>query len=371
MQRSRPAVALLTCIALSACASESGPAPQADDPEAAPALVVEPAATSAEREVATRVVEAFEGFLRRNDVAAGAVAIGHEGQRVATGAFGRGADEPAPIASLSKAITAVCAAETLAGANVPLSSTLGALVPELFARTDVADARLADITVAQLIGHDSGLRDDHVNRHHERVGIDGGEQQEAQFATIASFELAGEPGAGFRYSNANYLILGLVIEAVGGRPHDEICLDAALRPAGIDDASLSTSWPALSSFGGWELSAVDHLAFADTWFRGATFARLELATREVETALGDDASYGLGVLMRPVGSSVDLWHDGSFLWDDGERQASFGAFFAVFANGYTVSLSYARDGEDGRGAEIDRLVYDAVHAPADLATTPR
>ena len=245
------------------------------------------------------------------------------------------------------------------------------MLADLFERTDVADARLADITVAQLIGHDSGLRDDHVIRHYRRFGTFDEEQQEAQFATIASLELAGEPGSGYRYSNANYLILGLVIEAVGGRPHDEVCLDTVLRPAEVESASLSRDWRSESSFGGWELSASDHLAFVDTWFRGATAARLELATEEVKTALNDDTSYGLGVLMRPSGSSVNRWHDGSFLWDDGTVRASYGAFFAAFANGYTVSLNYARDAGDGRGAEIDRLVFEAVHAPADTSATGR
>ena len=370
MRRPVPTIVVLATILLNACASDSG-SDAGRDPAAVAPPAFEPEISVEERETVTRVVDALDGFLRRNDIPAGAVAVGHEGRRIGSGGIGRTAGEPAPLASLSKAITAVCTVETLANAGVPLSSPIGTLLADLFERTDVADARLADITVAQLIGHDSGLRDDHVIRHYRRFGMFDEEQQEAQFATIASVELVGEPGSGYRYSNANYLILGLVIEAVGGRPHDEACLDTVLRPAGVDSASLSRDWRSESSFGGWELSASDHLAFADTWFRGATVARLELATREVETTVNDDTSYGLGVLMRPSGSSVNRWHDGSFLWDDGTVRASYGAFFAAFANGYTVSLNYARDAGDGRGAEIDGLVFDAVHTPAGASATGR
>jgi CubicO group peptidase (beta-lactamase class C family) len=75
------------------------------------------------------------------------------------GAFGygaRGAEEPAPLASLSKAITAACVG-TLVDAGrlsyaTPLGEVLGAVFRE---RGEPKNGRVKDITVGQLVTHRS------------------------------------------------------------------------------------------------------------------------------------------------------------------------------------------------------------------------
>ncbi len=47
------------------------------------------------------------------------------------------------------------------------------------------------------------------------------------------------PGERFRYADANYILAGLVIEAVTGRPWTEIAHDEVLAPAGMADTDVA------------------------------------------------------------------------------------------------------------------------------------
>ena len=48
-------------------------------------------------------------------------------------------------------------------------------------------------------------------------------------------DLAFEPGTSWAYSNGGYLVLGLAIEALTGRPYAEVVRDNVLTPAGMHD----------------------------------------------------------------------------------------------------------------------------------------
>jgi CubicO group peptidase (beta-lactamase class C family) len=45
------------------------------------------------------------------------------------------------------------------------------------------------------------------------------------------------PGQRYQYSDTNFLLAGLVLEAVTGRPYPEVAVDEVLRPAGMKDSS--------------------------------------------------------------------------------------------------------------------------------------
>jgi D-alanyl-D-alanine carboxypeptidase len=56
-----------------------------------------------------------------------------------------------------------------------------------------------------------------------------------------SGQLADDPGTSYRYSNTNYCILGLVIEAVTGETFDAYVARTVLAPFGVTDAHTTTA----------------------------------------------------------------------------------------------------------------------------------
>jgi D-alanyl-D-alanine carboxypeptidase len=90
------------------------------------------------------------------------------------------------------------------------------------------DPRVATITVRQLLSHTSGFSVSHgIFFGH---GVDTW-QQAAQSA-LGQF-LIFDPGTAFKYSNTNFCLLGLLIEAVTGKPFAAAIRDEVLKPIGI------------------------------------------------------------------------------------------------------------------------------------------
>jgi D-alanyl-D-alanine carboxypeptidase len=99
------------------------------------------------------------------------------------------------------------------------------------------------ITVRQLLNHTSGLAN-----YTQYMGLDRFEEvrhryfEPRELLDIANaHEPTGEPGMRFKYSNTNYLLLGLLIQKVTGRPVAEEVQKRVIERAKLDD----TYWPAV------------------------------------------------------------------------------------------------------------------------------
>jgi len=117
----------------------------------------------------------------------------------------------------------------------PLSAHLGAR--PWFADLPNGDA----ITLWQLLRHTSGLPDHpHLPAFQQAAA--------ARIATgapaftpeeVVGFVMVAErlfaPGEGWAYSDTGYILLGLVIEEVTGRPYDAVVRERFLAPLGLDD----------------------------------------------------------------------------------------------------------------------------------------
>jgi hypothetical protein len=71
------------------------------------------------------------------------------------------------------------------------------------------------ITVRQLLNHTSGITE-YTGVASWSSSYQGEDALEKQVRSFASFSLAGNPGSGFEYSNANYQVLGMIEQAVSG-----------------------------------------------------------------------------------------------------------------------------------------------------------
>jgi CubicO group peptidase (beta-lactamase class C family) len=146
------------------------------------------------------------------------------------------------IASMSKPITSITIfrliEQGLIDLDAALIPALGLIPPP--GRTLVPE--VATITVRQLLSHRSGMPD--VSNEYDVVNAYGttlptNERQEAGYAL--SKPLISPPGMETHYSNAAYLVLGLIIEQVTGESYENAVRRLVMTPLGITRAHLTAS----------------------------------------------------------------------------------------------------------------------------------
>ncbi|MFK7992772.1 MAG: serine hydrolase domain-containing protein [Granulosicoccus sp.] len=308
-------------------------------------------------EKSSAVISDFTNFLNEQELSAGAIAVAYEGELVDSAGVNRQATDIAPVASLSKAITAVCTIKALELGNFQTSAKLGEVMPATLAGLETSDDRLRDITVLQLLTHNSGIHTAHVSVLGTTIPTMRLEQKNWQLEFIARDGLAADPGSGYVYANANYLILGIIIEAIVQDDYENWCQQQVLQPLGITSARLSPTWTLLSAFGGWEISATDYLTFVNAYYKPDNIIGQDPDTTTLFTTVNGNVRYSLGTLMLLSPSGAVFWHAGSFTWQSSEQSGRFGAYFAVYPNGYSVSVNLSDDLNDSRASELDSLLF--------------
>ncbi|MET9243924.1 serine hydrolase domain-containing protein [Nonomuraea sp. NPDC003709] len=140
------------------------------------------------------------------------------------------------IASNTKMFTAVAVLQLVGEGKVDLDEPIEAYLPKVV-RGKGIDGR--KITVRQLLQHTSGLPN--YTRWMPSIFESRNVYRSPQdlldmaFAHKASFA----PGTSWEYSNTNYVLAGLLIEKVTGRPVAEVITDRIIEPLGLRD----TYWP--------------------------------------------------------------------------------------------------------------------------------
>lgn len=138
------------------------------------------------------------------------------------------------IASATKMFTATVVLQLVAEGRVGLDEPVETYLPGLV-RGDGIDGR--NITVRQLLQHTSGLPEyldvDFMEIRHTYV-----ENRDLLDRALAKPTLFA-PGTDWRYSNTNYIVAGLVVQQVTGRPVGEEITKRVIEPAGLRH----TYWP--------------------------------------------------------------------------------------------------------------------------------
>ncbi len=309
------------------------------------------------------VVGRWQGWMKKHGIREGSIIVSHEGSVISEGEINRRVDEPAKVASLSKAITAICVLTALKDSAQNAQTKLRDVIPNALAAHPPRDDRFLDISVGQLINHTSGIASDYHRVQLPKLKTFTKENKLWQFSKIVEETLSNTPGsASYRYSNANYLILGLVVEALSGESYEEYCQRKLFTDNGITTASLNSDWKVMSSWGGWEISARDYLLFSERNFSG-DFNPVSPAGHTLTVAnLGRGRSYGAGIIFRRTGLGYTSWHQGSWIGVRGRANDPFGAYVALYDNGFSVVTNYAHDAsKEGIRGELDTLLYDATH----------
>lgn len=319
---------------------------------AAACVLASTAAARAEPSGTVAVFDAvFRDWMRRHNVQRGVLAVSYANRLALVKGYG-GLDpaQPLPLASLAKAITGACVATLVRDKRLSFEARLGDVLGPFFRRHGApADPRVAAITVEQLLAHRSGFsrkaNPDPASgvalvAHLREYGSREAHITEATKRAL-TYRLARPPGQTYEYVNANYLLLGAVIELVSGRDYESYCRDAVLKPLGVAQGKLG-KWAALSSYGGWSLTAAEYLAFLHAFDRDAgilnpSIRRWLVSPARKQFAGNSDLAYSLGVVARldPQGPSV--WHTG--LWTHAQRDVRGGALSDSHA---TLAVKTAR-----------------------------
>jgi D-alanyl-D-alanine carboxypeptidase len=162
---------------------------------------------------------------------------------VATAASaGQSVDRLYRTASISKAVTSAAVFALIRDGKLALDTPV---VPLLGIP---AHRDLRRLTVSQLLSHTSRLPVD------LRRWFGSGRYRSCPQA--AAVVLAAGPAGSTRYSNSNYCLLSLVIEAVSGTTYESAVQSLVFEPLGISEFAIDTAYRRLSGAAEWLLSPV-------------------------------------------------------------------------------------------------------------------
>ncbi|MFB8277327.1 serine hydrolase domain-containing protein [Nocardia colli] len=228
------------------------------------------------------------------------------------------------IGSVTKTFTAAIVLQLAAERRVDLDRSVDTYLPGLLVG-DGIDGR--GITVRQILGHRSGLPEpvepEGLNEYTAaRAGRTYTPAQEVALALQHPATFA--PGARFEYANINYLVAGMLIEAVTGHRYADELRDRILTPLGLSDTYLPATGetglrePHLTGYGTVDGIVTDQTRIEPSmpWTSGALVstgadlnrfftallaeqvvpqAQLRQMLDGVDMGNGDGMSYGLGV----------------------------------------------------------------------------
>jgi CubicO group peptidase (beta-lactamase class C family) len=319
-----------------------------------------------------RMVAAYQSWASRWGVQNSSFAV-MRGSKV-VGASKVGASDPyvaSPLASLSKAITGVCVARLVEKGKLSYSDTIGVVLKKFFKTATVADQAAKNITVAELLTHSSGVHYDPTQGTAEFSALDFSKPNlEAVVSMALSQALSSKT---YFYNNADYAALGLVVEAVTKDSYTSACNKLVLKPAGVTTAKMDPDWKIMSSWGGWNLSAVDYARFLDH-FRPDSGLMKTKPPAWAKLDLGGGAYYSLGTLLRQASSGkYNFWHSGAWRWFDGsrpEREENYGSYFVVMQQNLRYAATYSPQPASGAINDLDSVMWQAAYPPATVPAAP-
>lgn len=259
-----------------------------------------------------------------------------------------------PIGSVTKSFTALAVMQQIEAGAFGLDDPVSQVLPAFSA------GPASEVTMRQLLNHTSGYSTVQGNSHHGNA--DASQLGLTEYAELLALVVpAHPPGAVWEYSNANYQILGAVIEQASGTSYADYIDQRIFKPLGMtnsivvigaDPPTMATGhrpwfggvraspggkgFPINAPAGGIMASADDMGRYLAMWLNGEDDVVLA-ETKAIMVAPSGPASptYGLGWSIDPALGTV--YHTG--LVPGGEALASFspeggkGVAVMVNANG--------------------------------------
>ncbi|UOR16001.1 serine hydrolase domain-containing protein [Qipengyuania aquimaris] len=263
-------------------------------------------------------------------------------------------DTPFPIGSVTKSFTALAIMQMIEAGELALDDPVSQHLPAF------AGGQASRVTLRQLLNHTSGYSTVQGNSHHGSA--DASQVDLIEYANrLALVEPEYAPGTRWEYSNANYQILGAMIERATGQSYAGYIEARIFKPLGMEHSAVVVGSPPDSQVtghrpwfggvraapagegyainapaGGIVSSASDMGRYLAMWLSGED----DVVSAETKAAMMAPSSpasplYGLGWSIDPARGTV--YHTG--LVPGGETLASFsptegkGVVVMVNANG--------------------------------------
>ncbi len=289
------------------------------------------------------------------------------------------------VGSNTKPFTAAVVLQLVGEGKIDLEAPVEKYLPNLV-RGEGIDGRR--ITVHQLLQHTSGLPD--YAQYMEAPNGKGRHlyvQPRTMLDLALSHKANFEPGKGWSYSNTNYLLAGLIIEKVTGRPLAEEIDHRVIQRLGLrhtyfpgaGDETIRGAHPEgyLAAKPGAPLEKITTMDPSAAWAAGQListpsdlnrfFSSLfggkllppaqlkQMRTTVPAPGLWPGARYGLGVISTPLSC-------GGLMWGHGGDISGYHTLGGVTADGRAVSVAVTADGpSSARGpADVQAVVDGAL-----------
>lgn len=298
-----------------------------------------------------RAEAAWRDWMAAQGVTSSSLAIGQGGTILHSAGEKRSSQTNYPMASLSKPVTGICLNQLLEGSPYGWHSTLADLAPEFAKVNFTPAAEQTDLTLTQIATHTSGLPEELTYGQMSTRARNLSSQPTMARAALKEPANFGTRGS-YVYSNANYAILGVLIEALSGQPYGSYCAQQVMAPAGATQAAVAGRMSHAAGYGGWQVSVEDYARFAMHWF--APDRAWMVAPQRF--AYDERAQYGMGVHVFPARSGASVSHTGRWTHKDPHRP-NIGALFFVRADGVAIVVNW--DGSLDRGSY--NALFETLH----------
>jgi len=161
----------------------------------------------------------------------GEIQASARGQKLARTEVALSPDTPFLIGSISKSFTAVAIMQLVEAGQIDLDGQIGDYLPEF------AEPISGAVSPRELLSHTSGFST--IVGNSRRPGDGADEDLEAHVIWLAKQDQEFRPGVGWQYSNANYQILGRLIEVISGRDYAAYVEAEIMAPLGMENSSVS------------------------------------------------------------------------------------------------------------------------------------
>lgn len=364
---------------------------------------------------------AMQSFMQARNIPGGALAVTRNGRLVLARGYTYTDDaedltvQPTSlfrIASVSKPLTATAILRLVQDGRLSLSSKVKDLISLTPPPGQSPDARLANVTVRNLLQHLGGWNSattfDPMFRDANIAAALGGSLPISQ-ANILTYmtgqPLQHTPGTTYAYSNYGYCLLGRIITAVTGLPYADYVRQVVFSPLIVTRPTLGRTLPAnrlptevkyhsqysaptvfngsgsivpypyggwnlenMEAHGGWLASAVDLARFAASFDNPAASPLLNAASISTLFGLPENippASYTPGDFYYACGWAVRDWGGGNRnTWHDGSLDGTY-TLLVRRDNDHTnwCVLFNQRDDTSGLSySAIDGALHDAANA---------
>ena len=260
-------------------------------------------APSAAADWAQKLDPIFADALAQGEIPGASVVVIEDNRVVYTQGYGQATDAGQPftpqtrsyLGSVSKSFVGLAIIQLVRAGEVALDADARTYLPTFTAR-DNAQA----ITVRQLLNHTSGFSQYTGNRNQTATSQALGALRDT-VAELADWSLQSAPGTAFDYSNANYQVLGRIIEVVTGQPFDKAMHALVFEPLGMHNTQISHPFNRPDAAMGYRFWGTTMFEFSDPM--GAAL----MPQGGVSTTALDMGRYLLA-LSGGAGDIPDVWH---------------------------------------------------------------